>query len=420
MQATHPSKPEQLLDALAGTKRPLSDSELMPPPPAPSLYNQLLDHRPQKRPRTDAQSSRAVGPSPTKFKDYGSPKPSKHHSHKTGTPSKSGKQNKHRSPYKKVVSSSSSNRKHPSTVPGPSKTVPTPSEILALADKEEFNAAKTLASLMQSKKSPMISHSLPAQRGSKRKAPGSRGSSVASGSSGPQQPSSQPPGAGGGRDEAAGLLLLLANSPSPVRASQGRRRGPEPAARVLYSDSITSPKANSSGGGSIASSSVSMLLPPPSPLRPGSISGDPTLDPPPVRDDPFFSTPGGGVGTSLFPPTTPGTAKFNIADFMHFTPTPAYPASPVRSGGGAASGAGMGMGMGMPPGAQLSPIASVRRANGGAKERKESASLVRRTSNEELGKAKESPLTSGASVKSVGSDAERPPSSAVSTIADDR
>jgi hypothetical protein len=80
------------------------------------------------------------------------------------------------------------------------------------------------------------------------------------------------------------------------------------------------------------------------------------------------------------------------------------------------------MGMGLLPGAQVSPIASVRRASGGekAKERKESAGLGRRTSTEELGKAKESPLTSAASVKSVGSDAERPPSSAVSTIAEDR
>ena len=162
-----------------------------------------------------------------------------------------------------------------------------------------------------------------------------------------------------------------------------------------------------------------MLLPsPPSPLRRGSIPGDPTLDPPPVRGDPFFGTPGDVVRASLFPPATPGTVKFNIADFVHFTPTPAYPASPVRSGG--ATG-GMGIGMGMPPGAQLSPIASVRRASGGAKERKETATLGRRTSTEEdFGKAKESPPTSAASVKSVGSDAERPPSSSVSTIAEDR
>jgi len=145
------------------------------------------------------------------------------------------------------------------------------------------------------------------------------------------------------------------------------------------------------------------------------------LDPPPVHGDPFFSTPGSGSGlgasASLFPPTTPGTAKFNIADFLHFTPTPAFPASPIRSGGAAG-----GMGMGMPPGVQTTPIASVRRASGGgkAKKRKESASLARRTSTEELGKAKESPLTSADSVKSVGSDAERPPSSAVSTIAEDR
>ncbi len=214
------------------------------------------------------------------------------------------------------------------------------------------------------------------------------------------------------------MLLMLANSPSPARASQARRPGGEVTARVLFQDSITSSKSNGSGGGSI---SASILLPsPPSPLRRGSIPGDPTLDPPPVRGDPFFSTPGGVVtGASLFPPTTPGTAKFNIADFVHFTPTPAYPASPVRSGGGAAGGTGMGMGM--PPGAQLSPIASVRRASGGVKERKESASLGRRTSTEEeFGKAKESPPTSAASVKSVGSDAERPPSSSVSTIAEDR
>ena len=79
------------------------------------------------------------------------------------------------------------------------------------------------------------------------------------------------------------------------------------------------------------------------------------------------------------------------------------------------------MGLGMPPGAQLSPIASVRRASGGTKERKESARLGRRKSTEEeLGKAKESPSTSVTSVKSVGSDAERPPSSSVSTIAEDR
>jgi len=72
-------------------------------------------------------------------------------------------------------------------------------------------------------------------------------------------------------------------------------------------------------------------------------------------------------------------------------------------------------------GVQTSPIASTRRANGGAKERKESASLGRRTSaQEELGKAKGSPLTSTASAKSVGSDGERPPSSSVSTVADDR
>jgi hypothetical protein len=214
----------------------------------------------------------------------------------------------------------------------------------------------------------------------------------------------------------ADLLLLLANSPSPARASQTRRPGGEPAPRALFQDLDASPKANGSGGGSIASSSASLLLPP-SPLRLGSISGDPTLDPPPVRGDPLFSTPGGGsgMGGSLFPPTTPGTAKFNIADFVHFTPTPAYLASPVRSGGGAAGG------MGLPPGAQVSPIASVRRARGGAKDRKKSASVSRRTSaQEELGKAKGSPLTSTASAKSVGSDGERPPSSAVSTVADDR
>ena len=88
----------------------------------------------------------------------------------------------------------------------------------------------------------------------------------------------------------------------------------------------------------------------------------------------------------------------------------------MRSGGG-----GAGMGLGMPPDAQLSPIASARRASGGAKGRKESARLGRRKSNEEeLGKAKGSPSTSIDSVKSVGSDAERPPSSAVSTIAEDR
>ena len=385
----------------------------MPPPPAPSLYNQLLDNRPQKRQRTDAQSSRAVGPSPTKFKDYGSPKLSKHHSRESGTPSKTGKHHKHRSPYKKVVSSSSSNRKHSSTVPGSSKAAPTPREILALADKEEFNAAKTLASLMQSKKSPMVSHSLPVPRDPKPKAPSSRGSSVASGSSAPQQPSSQPTGAGGGRNEAADLLLLLANSPSPARVSQARRPGGEPAARVLFQDSSTSSKTNGNGG-SAASFSTSVLLPP-SPLRHGLISGDTTLDPPPVRGDPLFSTPGGpGAGGSLFP-VTPGTAKFNFAEFVHFTPTPAFPASPVR--GGAAAG----LPMGLPPGAQASPIASVRRASGEkAKERAGAARDRRANAEEEFGKAKASPLTSDASVKSVGSDPERPPSSAVSTIADDR
>ena len=217
------------------------------------------------------------------------------------------------------------------------------------------------------------------------------------------------------------MLLLLAKSPSPARASQARRPGGEVTARVLFQEPITLSKSNGSGGGTLASASVSMLLPSPaSPFRRGSIPGDPTLDPPPVRGDPFFGTPGGvAARASLFPPATPGTAKFNIADFVHFTPTPAYPASPVRSGGGGAGGTGMGMGM--PPGAQLSPIASVRRASGGAKERKESTSLGRRTSTEEdFGKAKESPPTSVTSVKSVGSDAERPPSSSVSTVAEDR
>ena len=384
----------------------------MPPPPAPSLYNQLLDHRPQKRQRTDTHSSRAVGPSPTKFKDYSSPKPSKRHSHEAGTPSKTGKHHKQRSPYKKVVSSSSSNRKHSSTAPGSSKTAPTPREILALADKEEFNAAKTLASLMQSKKSPMVSHSLPVPRSSKTKASSSRGSSVASGSSAPQQPSSQPTGAGGGRDEAADLLLLLANSPSPARASQVRRPAGEFAARVLFQDSVPASKTNGSGG-STASPAVSVLLPP-SPLRHGSITGD-TLDPPPVRGDPLFGTPGGpGGGGSLFPPITPGTAKFNFSEFVHLTPTPAFPASPVRSGAPA------GMPMSMLPGAQASPTAGVRRVSGEKAKERAGAGLDRRTSTEEeLGKAKESPL-SAASVKSAGSDAERPPSSAVSTIADDR
>ena len=422
VQATHPLKPDQLLDTLAGTKRNLSDSELMPPPPAPSLYSQLLDHRPQKRQRTDVQSSRAIGPSPTKFKDSGSPKPSKHHSHESGTPSKSGKHHKHRSPYKKVVSSSSSNRKHSSTVPGSSKTAPIQKEMLVIADKQEFRAVETLASLMHSKMSPMVPQSLPAPRNQRAKA-SSRGSSVASGPSAPQQPPSQPPGAGGRRDEAAAdMLLLLANSPSPARA-QARRPGPggEPAARVLFQDAVTSSKTNGDGGGggsgSTVSSSTSMLLPPPpSPLR-GSISGDTTLDPPPVRGDPLFSTPGGpGSGGLLFPPITPGTAKFNFAEYMQFTPTPAYPASPVRNSGGAGV-------MGLLPSAQTSPIASVRRASGGgkAKGRKEGTGLEPRTSTEEeLSKAKESPLTSAASVKSVGSDAERPPSSAVSTIADDR
>ena len=240
------------------------------------------------------------------------------------------------------------------------------------------------------------------------------------------------------------MLLLLANSPSPARAPQQARRG-EFTARVLFQDASTPSKSNSSGvGGSGASSSApaSMLLPPPpSPHRRGSISGETTFDPPPVRADPLFGTPGSsgsgmgmsmgmgmGMSASLFPaypPTTPGTAaKFNFADFVQFTPTPAYPASPVRVSG-AAGGPGLGMGLGMPPGAQASPIANVRRASAGEKsrERKEGASLDldRRTSTEEeLGKAKGSPLTSAASVKSVGSDAERPPSSAVSTVAEDR
>jgi hypothetical protein len=144
------------------------------------------------------------------------------------------------------------------------------------------------------------------------------------------------------------------------------------------------------------------------------ISGD-TLDPPPVRGDPLFSTPGGpGAGGSLFP-TTPGTAKFNFAEYMHFTPTPAFPASPIRGGDTA------GMAMAMLPGAQASPTARVRRVSGGKAKERVGAGLDRRTSAEdELGKAKDSPLTSADSVKSVGSDPERPPSSAVSTIADDR
>ena len=78
------------------------------------------------------------------------------------------------------------------------------------------------------------------------------------------------------------------------------------------------------------------------------------------------------------------------------------------------------MPMSMLPGAQASPTAGVRRVSGEKAKERAGAGLDRRTgTEEELGKAKESPL-SAASVKSAGSDAERPPSSAVSTIADDR
>lgn len=371
--APPPLKSEIVLEEpvkIAGTKRPLSDPELMPPPPAPSLYTSLLDidSRPAKRQRKNSgeasTSARALGPSPGNFKEYTSRPP------QTISPSKLTKSHRDRP-------SSSTKRK-----PGSSKKpTPTHREILAMTDKESVNAAKTLASLLVAKGSPNSPEkNTDEYLLGKLKRPASMSSIELGDEDASKDPSGSPSNMSAAERDSAELLLLLATSPSPARPPTKRPPSGigllEP--RILFSDTGR-PSKNHSG-------SHTLLPAPPSPVRknntgdnnysfdpstPGT-SGNGLFSIPPLNfgkpsGRPSNSALGGPftpAGASVFPagPPTGGTTPFNMSDYLNFTPTPGAAFSPA----GRLFGGPIPLGMTTPTGMGLlrgTPSGSVNRGN---------------------------------------------------------
>ncbi|CCA78048.1 hypothetical protein PIIN_01724 [Serendipita indica DSM 11827] len=331
--------PVLLLDPLSLDKS-LSDTQLMPPPPAPatSLFTTLLDvdidTRPTKRQKTDAVgSARAIGPSPAGFTQSANPD-IKVNGHRH--PSTSGK------PRSKGSNSSPKKRQKKDS----------------MSDREQL-AAKTLASLLVAK-SPRSSTKAPSElsftteggnehKGKTiRRAPSSvssidaamadttlstGGDTVPEGStSGVDTVPGSPVASTAQRErDSAELLLLLATSPSPARSN---RRGPPAVNRTLAGSGTIEPRAlfaegssnsdsvkqegmsesikdSSDAGGSGSKLTPSLLLPaPPSPTKKPSTNKTPedkmSFQPPPHAMP--FLPPSSNItkSSTLQAPFTPG------------------------------------------------------------------------------------------------------------------
>ncbi|PVG04481.1 hypothetical protein CPB86DRAFT_778771, partial [Serendipita vermifera] len=382
-----------LLDPLSFDKS-ITDTQRMPPPPAPSqtLFSSILDTtdietRPAKRQKLGPSgTARAMAPSANGFSIP----------HITSTDV-----NDHHEPKRKPLSNSSSHTKASASSHSPKKKTSSkkaPRTSLPMADKEQL-AAKTLASLLVAKGSPKSPVKSRSDRSSIheddtsssvagddrrtktiRRAPSSVSSvdaAMADASLSVNGDASTTDGNGSGMDtvpgspalsatqrerDSAELLLLLATSPSPARNTTRRaplptnRQGIEP--RVLFqelSDSVsasTSGSAKSSKGlsdplfptSATSNTAPSSLLPaPPSPSKKSSSSSKTSEDrfmvPPTLAalGLPFHPSGNSNSGTPstsmLQPPFTPGES-------LHGNPSTNFGSATAGFGTGFALGLG--------------------------------------------------------------------------------